>query len=107
MHAFNQLFKSANPAAHPDSFLTDINPDLEEIFANALLDVSFKEVKRRALWPKADLGEHATEEKGMHGPESVRFQRMRVGYFCEDKESKPDKLVLNRIVTLKEDPGKA
>ncbi|KAL2364397.1 hypothetical protein RJZ56_002655 [Blastomyces dermatitidis] len=41
-----------------------------------------------------------------NGPESVRFQGMRVAYFCEDKDSTAEKVVLNRIVTLKEDPGK-
>ena len=31
---------------------------------------------------------------------------MRVVYFCEDKESPKEKVVLNRIVTLKEDSDK-
>lgn len=106
VHVFNRLFKSANPAAHPDGFLADINRDSEEIFSDALLDVGFEEMKRRAPWPKIGLGGNAPAEE-LNGPESVRFQGMRVGYFCEDTESKPDKLVLNRIVALKEDPGKA
>lgn len=53
------------------------------------------------------------------GPENIRFQGMRVGYFAVDRESKlgcvdtdkpgraeGDKIVLNRIVALKEDTGK-
>ena len=31
-----------------------------------------------------------------------RFQFLRVGYFCADQDSKPDKPVFNRIVTLKD-----
>ncbi|OAT13115.1 glutaminyl-tRNA synthetase [Blastomyces gilchristii SLH14081] len=34
-----------------------------------------------------------------NGPESVRFQGMRVAYFCEDKDSTAEKVVLNMIVT--------
>ena len=31
-----------------------------------------------------------------------RFQFQRTGYFCVDKDSKPDKLVFNRTVSLKD-----
>jgi glutaminyl-tRNA synthetase len=56
------------------------------------------------------------------GPENIRFQAMRLAYFTVDRESKiaclegegevkggkreGDKLILNRIVSLKEDAGK-
>ena len=40
------------------------------------------------------------------GPEAVRFQAMRIGYFCIDSDSKNND-ILNRIVTLKEDAAKA
>lgn len=129
----NPLFKSDNPAAHPEGFLKDINPDSEEIFPNAMIETGFEEIRRRAPWP-AEAGEKATaDEAKMHEehaksdaslmqgnveadggdsvkpaarPETVRFQGMRMGYFCVDKESSAEKLVLNRIVSLKEDTGK-
>ena len=49
------------------------------------------------------------------GKECVRFQAMRVGYFAADSDSSmalfgdqaPHHLVLNRIVSLKEDAGKS
>jgi glutaminyl-tRNA synthetase len=106
VHAFNSLFNSANPVAHPEGFLADINPNSEEVFPNALLDIGFQEVKSKAPWP-AHLGGDDAGKGEANGPESVRFQGMRVGYFCEDKDSTPDRVVLNRIVTLKADPGKA
>lgn len=111
VHSFNPLFRSANPESHPDGFLADVNPNSEEIFPNALLDIGFEEVKSKAPWPAAanpgsSKGDKDGEDVGVHGPESVRFQGMRVAYFCEDKESTPEKLVLNRIVTLKEDSDK-
>lgn len=108
---FNQLFKSENPSAHPDGFLADINPDSEQILKTAIIETGFWEVKERSPWKpvsetKEDKVLEGKEAKGE--PESVRFQALRVGYFCMDKESKDgdNGLVLNRIVTLKEDSSK-
>ena len=132
----NPLFKSDNPAMHPEGFLQDINPASEEIFPNAMIETGFVEVRRRAPWP-AEAGEKAVAEEArmqeehakseaslMPGashdhddeasslavaapPETVRFQGMRMGYFCVDRESgSGGKVVLNRIVSLKEDTGK-
>ncbi len=39
-------------------------------------------------------------------PETIRFQGMRVAYFCLDRASTDGSLILNRIVGLKEDTGK-
>ena len=52
---------------------------------------------------------HRTSDQ-LFGLEVVRFQAMRIAYFCFDNrdgnvESK--RIVLNRIVSLKEDAGKA
>lgn len=96
----NQLFKSENPLDHPDGFLADINPDSEEVYKNAIVETGFHEVSRRAPWPEQE------GEKKKHGPESCRFQALRVGYFAVDSDTTEDKIVLNRIVTLKEDAGK-
>ena len=129
----NPLFKSDNPSAHPEGFLKDINPDSEQIFPNAMIETGFEEIRKRAPWP-AEAGEKVVAEEGTRdeehaksdasmmsgnddaeavrvvkkgaGPETVRFQGMRMGYFCVDKESGDGKLVLNRIVSLKEDTGK-
>lgn len=107
---FNQLFKSENPSAHPDGFLADVNPDSETVLKGALIEKGFWEVKDKSPWV---LTKSAEEEKdGLKGnekagaPEAVRFQALRVGYFCMDKDSTGDKIVLNRTVTLKEDSGK-
>ncbi|KAK4098104.1 glutaminyl-tRNA synthetase [Parathielavia hyrcaniae] len=63
----------------------------ETLWRDALIETGFYEVRRRAPWPEAE-----GEKTGEVGPESVRFQAMRVGYF----------IVLSRIVPLKEDAGK-
>ncbi|CZT52948.1 probable glutamine-tRNA ligase [Rhynchosporium secalis] len=98
----NALFKSEKPDNAPGGFLEDINPNSEEIWPSAMIESGFDEVKRRAPWPEA-AGE---SELGKGGFESVRFQAMRVAYMAMDSDSTDDKIVLNRIVSLKEDAGK-
>ncbi|ORY70407.1 glutaminyl-tRNA synthetase [Pseudomassariella vexata] len=99
---YNSLFKSEKPDNADGGFLNDINPDSEIIYPNAMIETGFDEVKRRAPWPEA-AGE---SELGRGGPESIRFQGMRVAYFAVDSDSTDSKVVLNKIVSLKEDAGK-
>jgi glutaminyl-tRNA synthetase len=97
------LFKLDDPDKNPDGFLADVNEQSETVYPDALVESGIDEVRRRAPWPEA-AGE---SELGKGGPESVRFQALRVAYFAVDKDSTEDKLVLNRIVSLKEDAGKS
>ncbi|KAL8969172.1 MAG: hypothetical protein Q9183_002121 [Haloplaca sp. 2 TL-2023] len=101
---FNPLFKSENPDSAAGGYLADINPNSEKIYPNAMLEIGIDEIKERAPWPEKE-GEKDVK-KGEAGWESVRFQGLRVGYFCLDKDSDGGKVVLNRIVSLKEDSGK-
>lgn len=73
----NALFKSDNPSAVEGGFLNDLNPESETVYPSAIIESGFEEVKRRAPWPEA-AGE---SELGKGGPESIRFQAMRVAYF--------------------------
>lgn len=70
------LFKSDDPMSAEGGYLNDINPKSEVIYSDALIESGFDEVRRRAPWPAT-----AGETSGATGPESVRFQAMRVGYF--------------------------
>lgn len=56
-----------------------LNPDSLQVFENSLIEPSLKDVKP---------GE--------------RFQFIRNGYFCCDIDTKPDKIVFNRIVSLRD-----
>lgn len=67
------LFKSEQPSSAPGGFIDDIVPDSETIWPNAMIEAGFHEVRRRAPWPEAE-----GEKTGDSGPESVRFQAMRV-----------------------------
>ncbi|KAI1346083.1 glutaminyl-tRNA synthetase-like protein [Xylaria sp. FL0043] len=100
----NSLFKSEKPDSVEGGYLNDLNPESEVIYPKAMIESGFDEVRARAPWPEA-AGE---SELGKGGPESVRFQGIRVGYFAVDSVDTTDsKVVLNRIVSLKEDAGKS
>ncbi|KAM3070364.1 Glutaminyl-tRNA synthetase [Clarireedia jacksonii] len=62
-----------------------------------MIETGFCEVQRRAPWPKAE-----GEKSGEIEPESVRFQAMRVAYFALDSDSTDDKIILSRVVPLKD-----
>uniref|UniRef100_A0A8B9QAB5 glutamine--tRNA ligase n=1 Tax=Apteryx owenii TaxID=8824 RepID=A0A8B9QAB5_APTOW len=84
---YERLFLHKNPedpAEVPGGFLSDLNPDSLRVVDNALVDRSVLSAR----------------------PFS-KFQFERLGYFSVDPDSTERKLVFNRTVTLKEDPGKA
>ncbi|KAF4459226.1 glutaminyl-tRNA synthetase [Fusarium albosuccineum] len=95
------LFKSEDPSAVEGGFINDINPESKTTYRGALIERGISEVRERAPWPatKGEAGD-------ISAPEAVRFQAVRVGYFSMDSDSTSEKLVLNRIVSLKEDSGK-
>ena len=70
-----------------------------------MIETGFAEIKQRAPWPNLE-GEQDIAP-GETQPETVRFQGMRVAYFCLDRDTTDDNIVLNRIVSLKEDGQKA
>ena len=118
---FHPLFKSLNPDAHPSGFLEDINPRSEEVYPNACLEIGFHEIAKRKPWPKDFLSENDGKGGRAPGPWDIRFQGVRVAYFAVDTDSVlqankelteeerdiQTKIVLNQIVPLKEDAGKA
>ncbi|KAE8612329.1 hypothetical protein XENTR_v10012814 [Xenopus tropicalis] len=72
-----------DPSEVPGGFLSDLNPNSLTTIPNALVDQSVKNAK--AL---------------------DKFQFERLGYFSLDPDTTPEKIIFNRTVTLKEDPGK-
>ena len=111
---FNPLFKSKDPNSAEGGYLADIREGSEEIYPNAMIEIGLEEIRKRAPWP-AEAGEKGRleGEEGERkvesikpGPETVRFQGMRNAYFCLDSDTVDDKIILNRIVSLKEDKGK-
>jgi len=78
---YDRLFNVSSPDSDKDvDFIEHLNPNSLEVLKNSKLEPFLKNVKS---------GE--------------RFQFERLGYFCVDnKDSKPDNLVFNRTVTLKD-----
>ena len=79
LRLYDRLFKVENPAAEEGDFKDYINPASLEIVKTAMAEPS--------------LGTARPDE---------RYQFLRKGYFCLDKESNPQKPVFNRTVGLKD-----
>ncbi|KIK67946.1 hypothetical protein GYMLUDRAFT_36751 [Collybiopsis luxurians FD-317 M1] len=124
---FHRLFKSDSP---PSDFRSDINPDSLETIKGAMVEIGFWELAKRSIVEarreskaRAEASAASNDVDSLVGPECVRFQGLRIAYFALDKDSRVecleeaegvpparkqgDYLVLNRIVSLKEDAGKS
>jgi glutaminyl-tRNA synthetase len=75
---YERLFTRADPGAEGD-LVADINPDSEIVLAACLVESALAELP---------VGETAQFE--------------RLGYFCPDPDSTPDRLVFNRTLGLKD-----
>ena len=80
---YDRLFKAENTAAEEGDFKDNINPDSLQVITNAFIEPSLV---------------NATLQD--------RYQFLRKGYFCLDKDATKNKLVFNRTVTLKDAWGK-
>ncbi len=76
---YDRLFKVENPASEEGDFKDYINPDSLQVISKAYIEPSLQ---------------HATIDD--------RYQFIRKGYFCLDKDSSAGRLVFNRTVTLKD-----
>ncbi|KAI6003687.1 glutaminyl-tRNA synthetase [Pisolithus albus] len=126
---FYPLFKSDNPLAAVPDFRADINSNSMEVIRGAMVEIGFwplaRESMRKALEESRSRIEKmrtpAVTSERLVGKECIRFQGLRVAYFALDKAARigmldqpgtsagvtqGDYLVLNRIVSLKEDAGK-
>jgi glutaminyl-tRNA synthetase len=78
VHLYERLFNNPDPEASGD-FIADINSDSLRILKNCIVEPSLK---------NAQPGK--------------RFQFERLGYFCVDTMAKPEKLIFNRTVSLRD-----
>ncbi len=81
---YDRLFTKENPTEGKGDFLDHINPHSLEVVENALIEPALADIP---------VGEN------------VQFERL--GYFCVDKDSTPQKRVFNRSVALKDSWAKA
>ena len=80
---YNQLFARPDPGANGD-IIADLNPDSLEVLGDARLEPSLAAAAAGAV---------------------VQFERQ--GYFAPDTDSRPDRLVFNRTVGLRDSWAKA
>jgi glutaminyl-tRNA synthetase len=81
---YDRLFQIPDPAGVEDDFTKYLNPGSLETLTSCYVEASLKDAE----------------------PGS-RYQFERLGYFCVDaKDSLPDRLVFNRIVSLRDSWGK-
>lgn len=77
---YDRLFTDENPLNHEDKdFMEFLNPHSLKIIENAKLEPNL---------PSKEVG--------------AKYQFLRTGYFCIDRDSSGDRLVFNRTVTLKD-----
>ena len=79
LRLYDRLFKVEDPSNEEGDFKEYINPHSLEVISNAYAEPAVQRVK--------------SEE---------RYQFIRKGYFCLDKDSSGPKLIFNRTVTLKD-----
>jgi glutaminyl-tRNA synthetase len=76
---YDKLFTKEDPNQVEGEFTANLNPNSLEVIAQAKLEPSLA-----------------------NAPIEGRYQFERLGYFCVDPDSKPDHLVFNRTVALKD-----
>ncbi len=76
---YDRLFKVENPDSQEGSFLDYLNPDSLKVISDAKAEPTLKNAKPLD-----------------------KFQFLRLGYFCVDKDSTSSHLIFNRTVTLKD-----
>jgi glutaminyl-tRNA synthetase len=81
---YDRLFTKENPSEGKGDFMDALNPDSLEVIPEALVEPSLAAL-----------------------PVGERVQFERLGYFCVDKDSTPQKRVFNRAVALKDSWAKA
>lgn len=76
---YDRLFNAVDPEVGDGDFIKNINPHSLHVMHHAKLEPAMKDAKVEN-----------------------RFQFLRMGYFCLDKDAKKDRLIFNRTVTLKD-----
>lgn len=95
---YNSLFKTESPNTldwKTGGWSNDLRPDSEISYKNAVIERGLRDlIKQNSLNPSGS------------SDALVRFQALRTAYFCVDVESTEEHIVLNQIVSLREDKGK-
>ncbi|KAG9195108.1 glutaminyl-tRNA synthetase [Alternaria panax] len=95
---YSSLFKTESPNTldwKTGGWADDLNPNSEIVHDKAVIERGIRNL----------ISETSLDLSGSSDA-LVRFQALRTAYFCVDIDSTEDKIVLNQIVSLREDKGK-
>lgn len=95
---YNSLFKTESPNTldwKMGGWADDLNPNSEIIYKKAVIEKGIRNL----------ISETSLDLSGSSDA-LVRFQALRTAYFCVDIDSTETNIVLNQIVSLREDKGK-
>lgn len=79
LRLYDRLFKNEDPGAYEGDFKDLLNPDSLQVIQHAYAEPSLREAKF-----------------------DDRYQFLRKGYFCLDRDTSEERMVFNRAVTLKD-----
>lgn len=100
---YNSLFNVEEPNSldwKAGGYAGALNPQSEVVFKNAVIEPGFRELS------KLEGGKGRLVPESGASDKLVRFQAVRTSYFCVDAMCADREVVLNQIVSLKEDSGK-
>ncbi len=117
VRVYDRLFSVESPDRRPKdagedwTFLESLNPDSLHVMTGCKLEPVLAEEATEAAAARLSVSPH-----NAHLPEHIRhlysdwvlrYQFERLGYFCLDTDARPEKLIFNRTVTLKDSWAKA
>jgi methionine--tRNA ligase beta chain len=99
VNLYDRLFKVEEPGKESGDFLQDLNPDSLKILSECYVEPS---VAKDVSDFVSSLNKVNGQAKGKTYLGSLAYQFERNGYFSFDESTTVDKMVLNRVVTLKD-----
>lgn len=101
VNQYDRLFKVEEPGKERD-YLEDLNPNSLKTVETAYVEPSVAMDALDIMSKLRKQEKNPEEEQEKLYPSALAYQFERVGYFALDKESDTKKLILNRVVTLRD-----
>jgi glutaminyl-tRNA synthetase len=104
INQYDRLFNVEEPGKETGNFLDDINKDsllvLDQCFVEPSVANDAKEIMKRIEMSKESFESSVSVLRTYHSELAYQFERS--GYFALDSDTSPEKLIFNRVVTLRD-----
>ena len=97
---YDRLFRKEYPGSETGNFLDDLNPDSIKEIEGCYVEPSVAEGVGKVL-----LAATRQDDGGKVYTSSLHYQFERTGYFALDEDSTDEKLIFNKVVTLRDTWG--